>query len=1073
MSRLFSLAALASVLLLGAGSALAQGTVRGVVTDSTSGVGLPGVSVRLAADPSVGAATNLNGEYEIRGVPAGAQVLIASYIGYETQNVPVVVGEGETVADIQLSDSVLLGENVIVTALGIERAERSLGYAAQAVEGEELNKVRETNVISSLSGRVAGANVTQGSTIGGSARIVLRGPSSVSGNNEPLFVVDGIPLDNSNISAPGQSTGRGGYDYGNAASMINPDDIASVSVLKGASAGALYGARASNGVILITTKSGRRDQGIGITVNQSVTTENVYNLPPYQNLYGGGSNAPFSVNAEGQYVVDFATDESWGPRLDGRPVRQWYSYDEVNGLLGQATPWVAAPDNVQNFFNTGVTSNTNLAFAQGGENFNYRLSLTNVSTEGVFPGSQLDRRQVSFNGSLDLTPRLNTTFTGNYINNGAQGRPGTGYDGQNVFLQFNQFGQRQVDLGEGSYSFDYVRPNGVQRAWNWRNPVTGTIQYTDNPYWVSYVNQQEDSMNRLYGSFAVGYDFTDDLNLRTNVQTDYYTQRREERIAFGSQATPQYQEGVYEVQETSARSQLTYETNLTQDVSLNTFAGGEIRYNGFSVNRGVTQGGLSVPGLFTLENSVARPVVVDDLEELAVYSLYADATVGYQDLVYVNASLRNDWSSTLPDGDNSYLYPSANVSLVFSELAPLRNQGILSFGKVRAGFAIVGNDTDPYRVNLTYPLSLPFDGAPLQQLPTTLPNPDLRSEETTSFEAGLELAFLDGRAGLDFTAYTSRTDDQILAVEVSRSTGYSFQLVNAGAVSNRGIELALRATPVLMENGFQWDVNVNAARNVSEVESLLDDLEVFTLGNAPFGARITAAVGQPYGAIIGNDFVYDANGNKVVNVDADGNFDSYRSNPAQVLGSYLPDWTGGFSTTFSYGGVQLSGLIDAQFGGDAYSVTSLFGRYSGILDETAENEIRERGVVPTGVVTLPEGTTPEEAAKLEGTPVGGGAIDAETYFKGTFGLQGAHIFDTSFIRLRELSLGYSIPARYTQQISVQNVTLSLVARNLALLYSKSPFFDPAVALSASNVQGIEAGAYPPVRSFGLSITATL
>lgn len=1076
MARLLTFVAVALALLVGVDAAQAQatGTVRGVVTDSTSGLGLPGVNVRIAGSPTLGAATDLDGGYEIENVPVGPQVVTASYIGYTTKEQAVTVdADGVDGVDFVLSDAVLLGGDVIVTALGIVREERSLGYSAQEVDGEDLSKVRETNVVSSLAGRVAGANVTQGSTIGGSTRIVLRGPSSISGNNEPLFVVDGVPLDNSNFTTSAQARGGGGYDYGNAASMINPDDIASVSVLKGPTAGALYGARAANGVILITTKSGRRDSGIGITVNQSVTSEGVYNLPPYQNEYGGGSNAPFGENAQGQLVVDFATDESWGPRLDGRPVRQWYSYDNVNGLEGQMTPWVAAPDNVRDFFETGLTSNTNLAFAQGGEEFNYRLSLTNVSTDGVFPGSELNRRQVSFNGSLDLTDRLRTSLTGNFINNAAEGRPGTGYDGQNVFLQFNQFGQRQVDLGPNSYSAAYTRPDGSQRGWNWRDPVAGTFQYTDNPYWVSFQNQQQDATNRLFGNFAVEYDFTDFLSLRTNVQTDYYTQRREERISFGSQATPEYEEGVYEVQETSARSQLTYNGDLTPDVSLNTFVGGEIRYNDFYLNRGVTQGGLAAFGLYTLENSVDRPFIDDYFEELAVYSVYGDATVGYRDLVYVNGTVRNDWSSTLPDGENSYLYPAANVSLVFSELAPLRNQRVLSYGKVRAGVAVVGSDTDPYRIGLTYPLATPFGSSPLQSLPTTLPNAELRSERTTSYEVGAELAFFDSRAGFDVTAYSSETDDQILAVEVSRSTGYAFQFVNAGTISNKGVELALRTTPLLMENGLQWDVNFNAARNVSEVVELVDDLDAYTIGSAPFGASIQAAVGQPYGAIVGNDFVYDANGNKVVNVDAAGNFTSFQRNPAQVLGSYLPDWTGGVSTTLSFKGLQFSGLIDGQLGGDAYSITSLFGRYSGILDETVENGIRERGLVPTGVVTVPAGTTPEEAAQMQGTPYGGGAVDAESYFKGTFGLIGAHIYDMSFIRLRELSLGYSVPSRYTNQFALQNLTLSVVARNVALLYSRSPFFDPAIALSTGNIQGIEAGSYPPVRSVGLSVTATL
>ena len=1070
LSALF-VAALAS----SAGDAVAQatGTLTGVVTDSLSGDVLPIANVRITGVPSAGAATGIDGSYTIEGIALGPQTVTVSYVGYTTREIPITIRAGLNRLDIALSDQTILGEGLIVTALGIEREERSLGYSAQAVDGDDINQVAESNVITALSGRVAGANITQSNAIGGSNRIVLRGAGSISGNNQPLFVVDGIPLDNSTFTTSGQARGGSGYDYGNAASLINPEDIASVSVLKGPSAAALYGARAGNGAIIITTKSGRRATGLGITVSQTVTTDNVYNLPPYQNLYGGGSNSPFAQNAQGQLVADFATDESWGPRLDdGFMVRQWYSYDDVNNLNGQTTPWVSAPDNVRNFFQGGVTSNTNVAFAQGGDNFNYRLSLANVSAGGVFPGSELNRRQVGFNGSLDLSSKLTTSFTGNFINNGAQGRPGTGYSGNNVFLQFNQFGQRQMELGEGGLMASYLRPDGSQRGWNWRDPIAGTFQYTNNPYWVSFEDTQEDRTNRAFGNFIVDYAFTDALNLRTNVQTDYQTQRRQERTAFGSQATPSYSESIYEVQETSARTQLNYEADLTQDFSLNAFVGGEARYNDLYINQGITQGGLSAPGLYTIENSVDRPFINDFFSELAVLSAYTDVTVGWRDIAYLNGTLRNDVSSTLPEGNNSYLYPALNASVVFSELGPLRNSGVLSFGKLRAGFARVGSDTEPYRTRQTYPLGTAFGSTPRQALPTTLPNLDLQPEETTSFETGLELAAFNNRIGLDATYYIAETSNQIIDVEVSRSTGYARQFVNAGTIGNTGFELALRTTPVFLDNGLRWDLNFNLARNNSEVKELVDGLDVYTLGNAPFGASITAAVGQPYGAIVGDDFVYDVNGDKVINVDANGNFRGYARNPNQVLGSYLPDFTGGLSTTIAFKGFRLSGLIDGQIGGDVYSITSLFGRYSGILDETVEGDgnynIRELGLRPEGVV-LPAGADPETTA---GTPYAGGDVDAQSFFTGMFGFEAPHIFDTSFARLRELSVGYTIPSRFTGG-QIRSLTVSLVGRNLGILYSKSPFFDPAVALSATNVQGIEAGSFPPTRSLGVSVTANL
>lgn len=1041
---------------LGTTPMMAQtGTIEGKLTDAKSSTALVGANVFISS-LSKGTATDSEGNFTMSDVPFGTYDVRLSYIGYETKTVSVTVNQENVTLNETLQKDIASLDDVVVTALGVERQERSLGYSVDAVSSEELNKNQETNFVSTLTGKVSGANISNSNAMGGSSRIVLRGAKSVAGNNEPLFVVDGVPLDNSNFSDAGQATGSGGYDYGNAASIINPNDIESVSVLKGPSASALYGARAANGVIQITTKDGASSQGrIGVTVNSGVTVRQVYGLPNYQNKYGGGSNAPFTMNSQGQFVADFATDESWGPRLDGRMVRQWYSYDNVNGLEGQTTPWEASPNNVENFFNTGVAFNNNISLANGGEDYSYRLSLSNLSENGVFPESELNRYQVGFNGSLDLTDKLSTSLVVNFTQSNAQGRPGTGYDNQNVFLQFNHFGQRQLELGEGSRMQDIFRPDGSQRAWNWNDPQAGSIRFTDNPYWVRRQNFQNDDTQRIYGNFSIGYDITDNLNLKGEVRTDYYTDRRAERVAVGAQAVSRYEEDIYEVQETNARLTLSYADNLNEDFSLDAFLAGNLRTNDLSRNIGATQGGLSAPGVYTLENSISRPAITDRFQEQEVQSLLGSATVGYQDMIFLDATLRNDWSSSLPMDNNSFLYPGVSASFVFTELDAFSNSDIISFGKIRAGLSRVGNDTNPYRLQSTFPFNTPFGSLPQLSVSSTLNNQNLKPEQTTSWEIGTALEFFNSRLNMDVTYYNELTTDQIVAVEVSRASGFSQQLINAGEISNKGLETTLDATVFQSNNGLQVNVSANWAKNVNKVEKLAPGLNNLTLGNAPFGVSINSRVGERYGTLVGTDFVYDENGNKVLN--ADGTYKATDS--PQVLGSYVPDWTAGASASVFYKGFSANVSLNGQKGGDIYSVTNLFGKYSGILEQTAENDIREVGIVPEGVLA--------DGSEFQGR------VDPESFYKALFSVKAAHVYDASYIKLREVTLGYEMPQRWFETLPIRGLKVSVTGRNLATLYKKAPNIDPTNVLSAGNVQGIEAGQLPPQRSFGFNLKLDL
>lgn len=1052
-----------------------EGTIAGTVVDSTTSEPIPGVNV-VVQELGTGAATNAEGTFRIPGVPAGEHVLSISYVGYVSKEVPVEVESGSTTqVDIQLSPSRVELEDVIVTAFGIEREEASLGYAVENVEGADLDQTGEANFISTLAGRISGAQINTSDQMGGSARMTLRGPGSLSGDNQPLVVVDGVPLDNSNFNDLAQDLGSGGYDYGNAAGQIDPSDIEEVSVLKGASAAALYGSRASDGVIEITTKSGFREEGIGVSFQTSLEAADLYGFPEYQNKYGGGATSTFFENEQGQLVPDYGTDQSWGPRLDNREVREWFSYDDVNGLRGETTPWDAHPNNVQNYFNTGTTWNTNVAFSQGGENFNYRASLQNRMERGVNPGSEQDRRKVSFNGTLDLSDRLSTSLNANYIDEATRNRPGGGYNNEVApWQQFNHFGQRQIDLSEGAPMRDIQRPDGTQRSWNWRNsglgsdnaPEEGDIIYMNNPFWITEKNYQNDGSNRVYGKVEVAYDLLEDLTVSADARTDYYTTRQHERIAIGSVAQSEYSEDLREVQESNVRMLLDYGGGLTEEVSLDATGGVNYRYSSMNRNYGQTEGGLATRNLYTLENSISRPSIIDHFQEQALVGLFGEATVGYQDLVYVGGSLRNDWSSTLPADNNSYLYPSVKASIVFSRLPALEGSDLLSFGRVRVNWSQVGRDTDPYQLSFTYPLGTPYGSTQLQSLPNTLPNTELEPEIKSEWEVGTQLQFFQNRMGLDVTYYSGEVRNQILPVEGSRASGYESRVINAGTIANKGVEVSLDLTPV-QRQGLQWDLNFNWSRNINEVVELTEGVTSIPLNSTasspPFGPSIVAREGEEFGSFFGPGFVRDEETGKKV-VSASG---FYETTPSKVLGTYQPDWTGGASTTLSYRGFTASVLVDGQYGGQIWSLSNLFGLYSGITEATVQGNIRQLGILPDAVTEDGEpyygvGGTAENPTAAAGAP--------SNVFQTLFGNHEAHLYDATYIKLREANLSYTLPREWFAGYAVQALTASVYGRNLATLLKYTPNFDPtSVTRGSSNLQGIEAGQLPPRRTIGFRL----
>lgn len=1064
------------------GLAQDTGTVAGTVVDSTTTEPLPGVNVTVQ-DLNVGAATGANGQFKL-SVPAGEQVLQASFVGYDTKEIPVDVEAGETTnVTVRLAPQAIGLDDVVVTALGVEREERAVTSSIQQVDGAELDQTNQTNFVNSLKGKISGASIRSSSTMGGSANIVLRGYSSISGDNQPLVVIDGVVVSNrSRQSSAFTVEGNGGFDFGNAAQSINPNNIQSISVLKGPSAAALYGSRGANGVIQITTKDGATvEDEIGVSFSSTVSMSQPYQFMNYQNMYGGGAPGSTFSTLDGDYkqqsesdhyVVQYAVDESWGPRLDGRPVRQWYSWDNVNGLMGEPTPWVAHPNAVEDFMDTGTSFVNNISLSQQTESLNYRLGLTSRNQGSVMPNGSMDRYQINFNGIADLSDNLSATAFAKYSYTDVMARSGMGYGfEENPFAAFNTFTQRQLNYGPDSYMRDYQRPNGQQRGWNYagvsgaQGPVT-QFQYTDNPYVNRYENFQQDDEQRLIGKAEIAYDFLQNLTGTINVTTDYRTHRigdRRSEISTGAPAS--YSEIILEEQETSSELRFDYTSTLTENVDLTSFVAGKVRYSSFEENVGTTNNGLSAPGVYTVENSVGRPSVTDNFQQQMVYSTYGLVSLGYNDLVYVEGTLRNDWSSTLPADNNSYLYPSVSANFIFSGLEALQDQDILSFGKVRASWARVGNDTDPYRLGVTYPVNTPFQGQALQQVQRSANNPNLKPERTTGIEFGADLRFFNNRLNLSTTYYRDVTRDQILSVDVSSASGVNSSLVNAGKVTNRGLEASLTVTPALTES-FQWDVTANFNKNVNKVVELAEGIETYNLssGGVIFGPQIQAREGAAYGALVQPALRRDQDGDIVF---GRGGVPLTTSQP-QVLGSYLPDWKGGLSTTLSYKGLTFSALVDGQMGGSVYSLSNKFGTYSGLLESTVTNNQRETGVIPEGVV-LPEGTEPSNASNVQGIDFGEavGRIPAASYWKNWFAAGGGDrfIYDATYAKLQELTLTYSLPQRWFNDFALRRASVSVTGSNLMFLYKEAPNIDPSVTLGAGNVQGVESAQIPPQRQF--------
>ena len=933
-------------------------------------------------------------------------------------------------------------EGVVVTALGIKREKKSIGYAAQDINGDVLSKARQNNAVSALSGNVAGVQVTAPSTMGGSSRIVIRGIGSVTGENRPLIVVDGVPLDNSNYNSTSTQRGGGGRDYGDASFDINPDDIETVTVLKGGPAAALYGARAGNGVILYTTKSGKKGK-TEITLNSGVSFESIYKYPNLQKEYGGGFG-PFeqvNINGKNYNVAYYAMDESWGPKYDPNvKYLPWNAFDpEFADDYLKEIPWVAPKNDVDSYFETGANFNNGVSFSKGFQGTNIRVSFNNNKIEGILPNSTLTKNNFAINVNSDLSEKVKIESSLNYVLTKGFNRPEQGYSDNSVAQKFFQWGQRQLDM---SKLRDYKLANGSQRTWNRVSWDDATPMYSDNPYWTAYENVSNDKRQRVFGNFGLTYKITKNLYAVGNIYGDVYSLYTDERVAIGSQAQPYYSEALRNFSEYNFEGRLHWNTKFS-DFSLNTMVGANRRDAKYNSVSGTTVGGMVIPNFYSLSNSVSPAQASNYKSWRRVNSVFGMASLGWKDMLYLEATGRNDWFSTVTE---DVFYPSLTGSFVFSQVF---KPSWLSFGKVRAGWAKVGNDTNPYNIETYVDARTPFQGNPRYSNPTAANNPNLKPELKTTMEVGLEMKLFNNRFGFDVTAYDVKTNDLITPLEVDPATGFGSKWVNAGELENKGIEATVFVSPI-KTNDFSWDITWNFAKVDNTLNKLYEDVQTLQLTTAPFKARLIAEVGNRYGQIYGTDYVYDANGNRLV--DANGR---YIASAVKALGSIVPDYNMGLRNTINYKNFNLSFLIDRQKGGSYYSTSHMWGMYSGMIEPTVANGVRENGIILPGVFA-------------NGTP-NNKVISAQRWGADHYSrVDAQNVFDASYWKLRDVTLSYSLPKSLLGD-SVQGVTFSIFGRNLLTWGLAWKGMDPEMASYGSgNIQGIEGGSLPSTRIYGFN-----
>lgn len=1027
-------------------AAQAGATITGRVT-SDAGSPLSNVSVFVQGLP-YGTLTKDDGTYSFV-VPAAratgqTAALTARLIGYRATTVQITLAPGTITQNFTLITAPTELQAVVTTALGIQVQKSKLGTAQQQVGSAELNSTHAQNFVDQLSGKVSGVTITGTGQPGGSTNIIIRGANSIGSNNTPLFVIDGIPVANDdrggNPNAGSiKSSTQTGLDLGSTINDLDPDDIESISILKGPNAAALYGSRAANGVILITTKHGSATGGrLRAQLNTTYTFENPSVMMDWQNKYGQGSSGEFQyVNGKGAGVFD-GYDQSYGPLMDGRLIDQF---------TGPQQPWVAHPNNVSSFFNTGHDWSTTLAVSGGSENANARLSVGNSNVESVIPNNTFKQLNGALSGSLKLGSKFTASASALYTRLDARNRPGDGYN-TSILEQFIWMG-RQVDMG----ALKAKQYDADGNLFNWN------LNFHNNPYWLQFDNPEEDVRNRTFLTASGTYQVFDWLSATLRAGQDYYDWNIDRNFGAGNiqYADPNYA-GAFQLNTQSSRQTnvdflVTANKALTDRLGVSALYGATRRYDNSYTTQAYTSG-ISVPSIYNVSNAAISPTLSQNEQNRQVNSAYGSLGFTWDNWWTIEGTARNDWSSTLPRGGNGYFYPGINTSAVLTDAFPGLKSHTLSYLKLRAAYARVGNDAAPYLLTTTYQgASTKFGSLPQYSLGDNLANANLKPEITTSDEAGIEAAFLNNRLTLDASYYYKSTKNQILNVPVSYASGFSSATLNAGDIVNKGFEALVSGTPVQTPD-FEWTSSLNFSMNRSRVASLAKGLTSVVLGSA-WGATVEAHLGQPYGELYGFTYKRDAGGNLLLN-------DGLAQQGDRVpLGNINPDWVGGWSNNFKYKRFSFSFLIDAHVGGKIFSITEMMCEQSGTCSATLRGrqvDWNNPGIVANGI-----DQNTGQANTIN--------VTSERWFQGLWEIHSQYIYSDTYIKLREVRLGYDLPPDIANRLYATSVNVSLVGRNL-LTKKYVPNIDPEFAYSTGNFQGMEFAPMPLNRVFGINLQVT-
>jgi TonB-linked SusC/RagA family outer membrane protein len=1043
----------------------AQQTISGTVTDE-SNVPVPFVNIILIGTKT-GTITNQQGNYTLE-VPSSSSVLEFSVLGYQTQTINI---NNRTSINVQLIESSEQLEEVVLTALGLKRETKELGYVVQSLDAKGVTEVKSVNFLDNLAGKLAGVTISQGATgVGSTSRISIRGEASFS-NNNPLFVVDGVPINNNSVFNFTNEAAAGfqEVDFGNGAMEVNPDDIAEVSVLKGPSAAALYGTRAANGVIVIETKDGSKSKGLGISYNTSFFVDSAFRLPEFQNQYGQGQSGVFEfVDGLGGGTSDNIT-YSWGPRLDvGNLIPQFDSPVTLpdgtmvrggdtslySGLSISPTEFRSNPDNLKDFYETGTTFINNLAISSAFDKGNYRLSFTDLRSESIIPGVNLDRQTISARLTFKPTEKLRINSSISYVNSQSDNRPSSGYGSENVNYSLVAWGPRSLNIDSLR---DYWQPGleGVQQ-------FSYNYTFFDNPFFILFENRNSFNRDRVFGNVSASYDISDNITATVRTGMDYSDELRQFRRSFSSNrfANGGYAEHDVFYREINTDFLLNYHNafgDFKVDVSL---GGNRLDQKAFTSQSQATS--LAQPGIFRLSNA-ASPIEVFEFESnKRINSFYGLAKFGYKNFLFLDITGRNDWSSALATpfsvDNTSFFYPSVSSSFILSEIADLPQ--VISFAKLRASWAQVGNDTNPYQTTGAFIAQTPFNGQPTFSDQNVIANPNLRPEQTSSFEVGADVRLFGDRLNFDISYYNAVTKDQIISLPIGISSGFTQQVVNGGKVRAKGLEIIASVTPI-SNASFSWNSTFNFSRNRATVEDLPQEAGRLTLAFSRIYDSQNQTVflqveeGGRIGDLYGTGYLKNDNGDFILT--DQGRF--IPDNTLQKLGNNNPDFMLGLNNQFQYKNWDLGFLLDWRQGGIIVSRTRALGNVGGQLAETAFRP--EEGIVPNGVVNV--GTA--ENPVFEQNTV---AVSAESYYRQFFDRnhEENNVYDASFLKLRQVSIGYTFKSFQLFQNDA-SLRLSLIGRNLFAI-TENPHFDPEQFAVQGNsfVGGVEDMSYATTRSIG-------